>query len=559
MTAAVASGPVPLVSPVASAAAPAAAPTVCLRTALVWQGEVMADRVSHVPEPIMLEAPGAGRITSARVWSAVVRALPYVAGAAATGVLAFRFGTLIQLLWALVWAAIIVPVWIHSIHRESPGFKFAVPDLDLPADFAIIRPGNRGYLLTLGARMRGTISVEGREREVADFVRRGGEGGVGATEDAEASGASAFRATAIGSRDWGVVDLDPEGNYQLFFQFVLADAPLAKRRPQLELLLPALAFSLLLHTVMLAVTYQFDDDLDDISYPSEAELTGRFLINRMKDLPPPPEPPKAAVMASPAADHGKVLKVASATKGREGKAGGQGDLPRARDPDALDTKALAPTAPKVLFMQDKNRAVLDNVISMDVRTDLSRYTGLPGPRQRGGLGQGHGTGTGFGDDQGGTGNTRGSTGDGPGAGGALEADQVSHGKIDPGETRPASGHSGHGSGGLKETGLVATGNAEGDFGGLTKEEIDRVVKSRSGLIKTCYQRELDHSAGLGGKLVISFTISAGGDVTRAKADGGKSTLHNAEVEDCVTRQIQRLKFPAKGGGFVNYPFIFSQG
>jgi hypothetical protein len=47
-------------------------------------------------------------------------------------------------------------------------------------------------------------------------------------------------------------------------------------------------------------------------------------------------------------------------------------------------------------------------------------------------------------------------------------------------------------------------------------------------------------------------------VTRAKIDSGKSTLRNATVEECVTRQIIKLKFPAKGGGFVNYPFIFSQ-
>ena len=86
-----------------------------------------------------------------------------------------------------------------------------------------------------------------------------------------------------------------------------------------------------------------------------------------------------------------------------------------------------------------------------------------------------------------------------------------------------------------------------------------MVRSRQGLIKSCYQRELDHATGLGGKLVVSFTIAASGEVTRAKVDGGKSTLHSAAVEDCVTRQISKLKFPAKGGGFVNYPFIFSQG
>lgn len=467
----------------------AAAPARLLRTALVWRGEVMADRVSRQVEAISL-------------------------------------GCL-------------------------PASTFVVPDLGLADDFAIIRPGSRGYQLTLGARMRGTISIDGREREVADFVRRGGEGGV---EGDLTPSASTLRATAIGDRDWGVIDLDPDGHYQFFFQFVADDGPLAKKKTQLELLLPALAFSLLLHTVLLAVTYSFDGELDPLAYPGAAALTGRFLINRTKELPPP-ELPKAAVAAASAADLGKVLKVNSATKGRSGKSGGQGDEPRARDPDAVDRPP--PPAPKIYFLDDENRAILDSVRNA-AGPDLGGFIELPGPRRPGAAGQGHGTGTGYGDETGGTGNTRGGTDDGAGGGGSVLTDQISKGKIDAGETRPASGHGGKGTG-LKETALIAIGTASGEFGGLTREEIDRVVRSRQGLIKTCYQRELDHTTGLGGKLVVSFTIAATGEVARSKVDAGKSTLHNATVEDCVLRQINKLVFPAKGGGFVNYPFIFSQG
>ena len=143
MTAAVATelalDPVAVAAPAAVAVV---APAALLRTALVWRGEVMVDRVARELTPITL-------------------------GSSATS-------------------------------------TFIVPDLELPPDFAIIRPGNRGYLLTLGARMRGTICIDGHERDVADFVRRGGEGG---TDDSLT--ANAFRATAIGGRDWGVIDLDP--------------------------------------------------------------------------------------------------------------------------------------------------------------------------------------------------------------------------------------------------------------------------------------------------------------------------------------------------------------
>ena len=79
-----------------------------------------------------------------------------------------------------------------------------------------MRPGNRGYLLTLGERMRGTICIDGEEKDVAEFVRRGGEG----------DGPGGFRATPISGKDWGVVDLDETGDYKLFFQFVpLEESP----------------------------------------------------------------------------------------------------------------------------------------------------------------------------------------------------------------------------------------------------------------------------------------------------------------------------------------------
>src|SRR5678816_4174784 len=52
----------------------------------------------------------------------------------------------------LVWWARLNTRW-----KRSGNPTFVVPDVGLPEHFAIVRPGNRGYLLTLGERMRGTI------------------------------------------------------------------------------------------------------------------------------------------------------------------------------------------------------------------------------------------------------------------------------------------------------------------------------------------------------------------------------------------------------------------
>ena len=122
--------------------------TVALRTALIWRDEVMEDVVSHKPAKITLGQ--SGRTT------------------------------------------------------------FTVPNTGgLPKNFAIVRPGNRGYLLTLGERMRGTICIDGEQKDVKEFVRRG-----------EGESAGGFCATPISGKDWGVVDLDESGDYKLFFQFV---------------------------------------------------------------------------------------------------------------------------------------------------------------------------------------------------------------------------------------------------------------------------------------------------------------------------------------------------
>ena len=83
---------------------------------------------------------------------------------------------------ALVWHDEVKDdVVVHKPSKITVGdtgkTTFTVPNVGLPKNFAIVRPGNRGYLLTLGERMRGTIFIDGEKKDVGEFVRRGGEGG----------------------------------------------------------------------------------------------------------------------------------------------------------------------------------------------------------------------------------------------------------------------------------------------------------------------------------------------------------------------------------------------
>lgn len=492
------------------------------------------------------------------------------------------------------------PVTIGQ-HRRA---TFIVPEIGLPPKFAIVRPGKRGYLLTLGERMRGTICVGGQKQDVAELFRRDASGG--------------FCATPIGGRDWGVVDLDPSGTFQLFFQFVAVDDP-----PQLftrQMLIAggagyllssvaltllwylrgfaiqeavfrgagiaalamigggvgwalirqdgesqaSLAFSVVLHAALLFMTYQLYDGDNPFVWPGPRSLTGNYLVTRLDNEPPPPEPKPTPTIGQQqqqqAAAATKDPPKKTATKGEEGRAGGKGDTERARDPNAKD---VPPEPPKVQFFEDKNKKVLDNIIDRNLATSLSKFTGIKGDTLvRGSLGFGPGVGTGVGPGEG-TGTRIGSKKGGSGGGGNVEGDFVTGpGKIDTGTNRPGGGTcKGAGCGTGPREIHVGFAEPSGDFGGLTAEEIDRVVKARSGVFRACYQKELNHTPGIGGKLLIHFKIGGDGSVQAGNTQTSSgSTLRNEAVESCVKNNVNRLKFPAKGGiANVNYPFVFTQG
>ena len=586
-----------------STAARDAAPALArnaLRVAYIWQDEVMQDLV--VPRP--------ARIT---LGARCVRKFPWLF--AARGVLLLPLLLLTQLpdvlpvgvsIAAFVLAVLVFWSRVTARWRASGNPTLLIPDLGLPDHFAVVAPGNRGYLLTLGEHMRGTICVDGREKDVAELVRR----------EAAAGG---FCATPIASPDWGVVQLDDTGSNKLFFQFVAVDEPPQFFTRQVAIAgaighvmssvalsvlwhlrgLPthdalfrgvgiatiaigigalawtmirsdgesqaALAFSVVLHAALLFMTYQLNDSENPFVWPGPHALTGNYLVTRLdKEEPPEPKPTPTIATKQPqaqaAAAATKNPPKKTATKGDEGQAGGKGDTERARDPNAKD---VPPEPPKVQFFEDKNRKILDNIIDRNLATSLSKFTGIKGDTlTKGSMGFGPGQGTGVGAGIG-TGTRTGSKKGGNGGGGNVEGDFVTGpGKIDTGTNRPGGGNCVGTSCGTGPKAIkVGFAEPSGDFGGLTAEEIDRVVKARAGVFRACYQKELNHTPGIGGKLIIHFKIGGDGTVQAGNtATAGSSTMHNDTVEQCVKSNVNRLKFPAKGGiANVNYPFVFTQG
>jgi hypothetical protein len=433
----------------------------------------------------------------------------------------------------------------------SAASTFVIPDLGLPADFAILRPGARGYVLTVGAAMGGQARLGGEEVDIASLSRGGGG------ERAEGA-AGSFRATSVGPGDWGVIALDASGEHTLFFQFVTPDPPLppAPMRDT-ELMLPALAFAILLIGSFVVMSYQLRSDENAMVFPGKRELMTAYLVRRP---PPPPEPAKQEAAATDGQQESKADKPA-ATRGQTGKSGGEGEKPRARAPDPArgEPDEELPERLQVGFLAPESRKTVESVgkrggFDDDLGRALARLqadtavAGGPG-------GSGVGVGTGIGPGQGTGTSTRG--GRGPGGGGASDADFRSGPAVDTGETRAPRGRPGGAP--IAEKAVMKTGRASGDFTGLTREEIDKVVRARAGLIRACFQRELNRARDLGGTITVSFRIMGNGSVSSARVVRDRSSMRNAAVEDCITRQISNLKFPAKGGvSVVNYPFAFSQ-
>jgi len=110
----------------------------------------------------------------------------------------------------------------------------------------------------------------------------------------------------------------------------------------------------------------------------------------------------------------------------------------------------------------------------------------------------------------------------------------------------------------KQTSSGRVGGVANASGDLDQETVRRVIATKVGAIKACYQKELQKSPNLHGKVTVSFLIGPSGAVTGVKI--AQSTMGSPPVEQCITSRIQTWQFPpSRSGGTtrVNYPFNFS--
>jgi len=128
------------------------------------------------------------------------------------------------------------------------------------------------------------------------------------------------------------------------------------------------------------------------------------------------------------------------------------------------------------------------------------------------------------------------------------------------------GHgNGRGRGGNGEFDLGGKGKGKTQFipgkttvmGGLTAEEVGKVVKKHWLEVKYCYEKELQKNPALQGKVAVNWTINPLGEVSEASVR--ETDLGNSDAESCIVAVVRRMVFPQpRGGGVVNvnYPWIF---
>lgn len=94
---------------------------------------------------------------------------------------------------------------------------------------------------------------------------------------------------------------------------------------------------------------------------------------------------------------------------------------------------------------------------------------------------------------------------------------------------------------------------------LDKETIRKVIDGRNKSIAYCYEKELQTTRKLKGRVVVNLTIQLDGVVKGVKVVKDKSTLKNKKVRNCIIDIMKSLRFPVRKTGEpieINYPFVF---
>lgn len=445
-----------------------------------------------------------------------------------------------------------------SIGADS-GQDFAASIDAFDEAFPLVRWENEAYWLQVHPSMRGTVSVNGDLWAVRDAIR---EGVLSAGSSATRRDGTDVYEVKLGPRDAARLTI---GSIGFAVNFVQMPARVGGGFGRLDTdSLPYLGMSTAAHMAFLLLA---------LSLPGQAgalSLDRQSAVDRFVNMKLSPQDPEETEQWSAEEESGAQEEASTDAVGEEGEVGRQQDkrekqLGRraVKGPPANDetqvagarARDVAMNAGAMRVFRQQGVAGQFGSASESVGSDAITALGDLDSARSGGESGFHGLGV---------------EGAGRGGGDIQEKGQRIGG-LDTGSGGP--GHPGHpcqpypdcadSQLGSKtkvkpETQVVPGPLRSG--GGLSRDIIQRVVRSHRRELKYCYEQQLQMNPELAGRVSVDFTIAATGDVLAARVTD--SSLDNPVVEQCVTRRIRRWTFPAPKQGQlveVSYPFNFNSG
>ena len=418
---------------------------------------------------------------------------------------------------------------------DGEGNQFVVPATGLPESFPMFERKDNQYILRFTDKLEGNISLGDEEFDVEELIesKKATKLETVTTEDGKAT---SYEVT-LASGDWGMIQL---GQTAIFFQ-AMAELPLVPRRGLSSGFEAALVgfviLSALVHGAFLIAAY--------LSYDPDAELNAlviedrfvKFAVDDVKD------PPKEEEPEIPEED-----TTGKKAGGEEGKFGAEdSDIEESKIPkvdgemkDEIDVKNLGVN--KALSSKLLGSGPLKNIFDNSDGFDSKMNVAMSGEGGELQIGRGAG-GMGM------RGVGKGGGGEGFGRVGGL-------GKVDTGGGKGMGGKIG---GKAKQKVKVKTdlgAPSVGDF--CDKNDIRRVVASKTNAITFCFEKELQSNPSLSGKIIARWKVGLDGAVM-GNADIASTTMNNKNVEGCIARVIARFRFQEPKGGIciIEYPFVFS--
>lgn len=422
---------------------------------------------------------------------------------------------------------------------DDPTTKCRIPDgIDMSS--MPLRAVGPGWELDARGALTGLLTLRGRMEDPAALARAGAP-------------------MAILPGDYGLVQY---GQFSIFFQFTDSPTAMAGRRFPEVLALLALFCSAILHLGLLGVlrTLMTPAGLPkplELSNPDE--VAARFGLKRavaeaLQEPASAGDKDKGGGEKKAENPEKKAAPAGKKIKGPEGKMG----LADKGDRTELPGEARPTTHYGGLseILEGSTGKEIQNTLR-SIQTVSSALSGLRSNDVV--LGGGFGTGL----------KGAGTGGGGTGAGVAFGAGQLDtgfgggagRGGTGGGNGRGGGGGGGNGGGGRAptEAKVAVSGGAATAQGGLSPEQIRRVVMAHIGAVRACYETEAQRNPSLHGGLTVAWQIDPTGKVSGANIAG--TTLNNARVEGCVSRQVKGWRFPAsdRATQVAGFPFKFGIG